>query len=103
MYYKEKHRSFISYYVGHSNLNDLSNKESGVKVNAKGSKYMLMMCEKNAGQYHKVKIGNKSSKSVEQFKYLGTTLTNRTELQECLLSFGVEYFVFHFAIQMYKD
>jgi hypothetical protein len=50
---------------------------------------------------------------VEQFKYLGTTLTSqnsiqeeiesRFEVRECLLSFVAESFVFQFAIQKYKD
>jgi hypothetical protein len=49
---------------------------------------------------------------VEQFKYLGKTLTNenyiqeeikeRVEVRQCLLLFGAECFVFQFAIQKYK-
>jgi hypothetical protein len=27
----------------------------------------------------------------------------QTEVRECLLSFGAEYFVFQFAVQKYKD
>jgi hypothetical protein len=33
--------------------------------------------EQNAGQYRNVKIGSKSFESVEQFKYLSTTPTNK--------------------------
>jgi hypothetical protein len=46
---------------------------------------------------------------VEEFKYLGTTLTNQnsiqeeTEVMECLLSFGAECVIFQFAIQKFKD
>jgi hypothetical protein len=48
---------------------------------------------------------------VDEFKYLGTTLTNQNSIQEeiksrlreCLLSFGAESFVFEFAIQKFKD
>jgi hypothetical protein len=46
---------------------------------------------------------------VEEFKYLGTTLTNQnsiqedTEVMECLLPFSAESFVFQFAIQKFKD
>jgi len=49
---------------------------------------------------------------VEEFKRLGTTLTNQNSIQEemkkkqvreWLLSFGVESLVFQFAIQKFKD
>jgi hypothetical protein len=36
----------------------------------------------NTEQNHDKKIGNKSSERVEQFKYLGTTLTNQNCIQE---------------------
>jgi hypothetical protein len=49
---------------------------------------------------------------MEQFKYLGTTLTNQNYIQEeikeqiefrkFLLLFGVESFVLQFAIQKFK-
>jgi len=46
---------------------------------------------------------------VEEFKYLGTTLTYQNYIAEeiksrkCLLSFGAESFVFQVAIQKFKD
>ena len=50
---------------------------------------------------------------MEEFKYLGTTLTNqnsipeeiksRFEVRKCLLSFGAEPFVLQVAIQKFKD
>ena len=67
----------------------------------------------DARRSHSIKIDNSSFGSVEQFKYLGTTLTNHNSIQEeireqnrvreCLLSFGSESFVFQFAIQQFKD
>jgi hypothetical protein len=36
----------------------------------------------NAGQNHNIRIDNKSFESIEQFKYLGTTLTNRNSIQD---------------------
>jgi hypothetical protein len=72
-----------------------------------------MSPEQHAGQNHNTKTDNKSFERVEQFKYLGATLTNRNSIQgeiksrlnlgECLLSFGAGSSVFQFAIQKYKD
>jgi hypothetical protein len=41
-----------------------------------------MSRNQNAEQNHYIKVDNKSFESVEQFKYLGTTLTNRNSIQE---------------------
>jgi hypothetical protein len=43
---------------------------------------MVMSRNQNAGQNHNIKIDNKSFETVEQFKYLGTNLTNRNSKQE---------------------
>ena len=70
-----------------------------------------MSQDQNAGRSHSLKTDNGSFEGLELFKCLGTTLTNQnsiqeeirlTEVRECLLSFGAESFVFHFAIQKYK-
>jgi hypothetical protein len=37
---------------------------------------MVMSRDQNAGQNGNIQIGNKSFETVEQFNYLGTTLTN---------------------------
>ena len=57
-------------------------KEIGLEVNAEKTKYMVMSQEQNAGQNHNIKIGNKSLEVVEQFKYLGTTLTGQYSIHE---------------------
>jgi hypothetical protein len=41
-----------------------------------------MSCNQNAGQNHNIKTDNKSFERVEQFKCLGTTLTNQNSIQE---------------------
>jgi len=43
---------------------------------------MVMSHDQNAGQYHNLNIVNESFVKVEQFKYLGTILTNQNSIQE---------------------
>jgi hypothetical protein len=43
---------------------------------------MLGSRHQNAGQNREIKIGNKSFETVSQFKYLGTTVTNQSLIQE---------------------
>jgi len=51
-------------------------------MNADKTKYMVMSRDQNAGQSHSIKIDNSSFEKVEEFKYLGTTLTNQNSIQE---------------------
>jgi len=53
-----------------------------VDFSADKSKYMLMSRDQNAGRSHSMKIANSSIERVEQFKYLGKTLTNQNSIQE---------------------
>ena len=41
-----------------------------------------MSRDQNAGQSHNMRNDNRSFERVEEFKYLGTTLTNQNSLQE---------------------
>jgi hypothetical protein len=41
-----------------------------------------MFQDQNAGQYHNIRIRNKSFESVEQLRYFGTTLTNHYCMHE---------------------
>jgi hypothetical protein len=43
---------------------------------------MVMSRDKNAGRSHSVTIDNSSFERVEEFKYLGTTLTNQNSIRE---------------------
>ena len=63
--------------------------------------------DQNAGRIHSVRMDNSTYERVEEFKYLGTALTNQNAIQEeikCRLRSGNAcYFVFQAAIQKYKD
>ena len=51
-------------------------KEIGLEINAHKTKYMTMSRDQNAGRIHSMKIDKSSFEWVEEFKHLGTTLTN---------------------------
>jgi hypothetical protein len=59
-----------------------ASKEVGLEVNAEKTKYMLLSRHQNAGQNRNIKIGDRSFENVAQFKYLGTTVTNKNLIQE---------------------
>ena len=50
--------------------------------NADKTKYMVMSREQTAGLSHAMKVDNSSIERVEEFKCLGTTLTNQIYIQE---------------------
>ena len=54
----------------------VATKEIGLEVNADKTKYMVKSRDRNAGRGHSVKIDNSSIESMEDFKYLGTMLTD---------------------------
>ena len=43
---------------------------------------MVMSQDQNAKQSHSVKTDNSSFERLEEFRYLGTTLTNQNSIQE---------------------
>jgi hypothetical protein len=69
---------------------------------------MLLSRHQNAGQNHDIKIANRSSENVEQFKYLGMTVTNQNLIQEEIMRLLIsgnacyhsspEPFVFSYAV-----
>jgi len=56
-------------------------KEIGLEVNAGKTKYRVMSGDQNAGRSRNIKTDNSSLEKVEEFKYLGTTLTNQNSIQ----------------------
>ena len=57
-------------------------RETGLEVSADKTKYMVMSRDQNAERNHSVRIGKSTFKRVEEFKYLGTNLTNQNSVQE---------------------
>jgi len=57
-------------------------KKIGLDVNADKIKYMVMSQDQNAGRSYSIKTENCSFQRVEEFKYLGTTLTNKNLIHE---------------------
>jgi hypothetical protein len=60
----------------------VASKEIGLEGNANRTKYMVMSRDQTAGRSHILKTDNNSFERLEQFKYLGTTLTNQNSIQE---------------------
>jgi hypothetical protein len=60
----------------------VATQEIGLEVNADKTKYMVMSRDRYAGRAHSVKIDNGSIERAEEFKYLGTTLTDQNSIQE---------------------
>ena len=60
----------------------VSSKETGMEVNADKTTYMVLSREQNAGRSHSIKTDNSSIERVEEFTYLGTTLTNQNSIQD---------------------
>jgi len=59
----------------------VAGKEIGLEVNADKTKCMVMSRDQNAGQSHNIKTDNISFERMEQFKYLGTTVTDQNCIQ----------------------
>ena len=53
-------------------------------MSADKTKYMVMSRDQNAGRIQSARIDNSTFERVEEFKYLGTTLTNQILLRKKL-------------------
>jgi hypothetical protein len=58
------------------------NKEIGLEVNAHETKYFVVSQDQNALRSQNVKIVNSLFERAEEFKYLGTILTNQNSIQK---------------------
>ena len=66
----------------HADALVVASKEIGLEVNANKTKYVVMSGDQNAGRSHSIKVYNSSFERMEEFKCLGTTLTNQNSVQE---------------------
>ncbi|KAJ4443923.1 hypothetical protein ANN_05711 [Periplaneta americana] len=57
-------------------------KDIGLEVNPEKTKYMIMSRDENIVRNGNIKIGNLSFEEVENFKYLGATVTNINDTRE---------------------
>ena len=57
-------------------------RETGLEVSADKTKHMVMSRDQNAGRIQSERIDNSTFERVEEFKYLGTTLTMQNSIRE---------------------
>jgi hypothetical protein len=57
-------------------------KKVGMEINVENTKYVLLSRHQNVGQNRDIKTANRSFENVSQFKYLGTTVTNKNLIPE---------------------
>ena len=57
-------------------------REIGLEVSADKTKYMVVSRDQNAGRIQSVRIDNSTFERVEEFKYLGTVLTDQNSIAE---------------------
>ena len=59
-----------------------STREIGIEVSADENEYMVRSRDQNAGRIHSVRMDNSTFEMVEEFVYLGTTLTSQNSIAE---------------------
>jgi hypothetical protein len=76
--------SFVSAHTVKKNTEAsvVASKEIALELNADRTKYKVMSRDQNAGRSHSTKSDNSSLERVEEFRYLGTKLTNQNSVHE---------------------
>jgi hypothetical protein len=57
-----------------------ASRDIGLEINAEKTKYMIMSLHPNSGQNQNVRIANELFENIAKFKYLGTTLTDQSDI-----------------------
>ena len=60
----------------------VASKEIDLELIADKTKYLIMTRDQDTGRIHDIKIVDNTFESLEQFRYLGTNLTNQNSIQE---------------------
>ena len=60
----------------------VATREIGLEISADRTKYMDISRDQNAGRIQSVRMDNSTFERVEEFKYLGTTLTSQNSIAE---------------------
>jgi len=68
--------------VGNTEASLVASEKNDLEVNAAKIKNVLIYREQNSGQSHRTKIGRESFESVAKYKYLRTTQTNQSCINE---------------------
>jgi hypothetical protein len=71
---------------GNAEVLVVASKEIRLDVKVDITEYMVMSRDQNVGRSHNIKIDYSSCERLEEFKYLGTTLTNQNSIQEVIKS-----------------
>ena len=77
----------------------VASKEIGLEVNANKTKYMIMSRDQNAGRIQNMRTDIRSFERVEEFIYLGTTLTNQNSIQEEIKSRQKPFNAYYYSVQ----
>jgi hypothetical protein len=59
-----------------------ASRDSGLEINLKKTKYMIVSCHPNSGQNQNIRLAIESFEEVAKFKYLGMTLTNQNDIHD---------------------
>jgi hypothetical protein len=59
-----------------------SSRGIGLEINVDKTKYMITSRHPNSGQNQNIRITNESFENMAKFKYLGTTLTNQSDIHD---------------------
>jgi hypothetical protein len=59
-----------------------ASRDIGLEINAEKTNYIIMSRHPYSGQNQNIRTANESFENVAKFKYLGTTLTNQSNIHD---------------------